>query len=70
MWTFGAIAGHFQARVNGAFELHFRLWGEDGVVVHTVGDIDPGDLLNMRFWLAFELTQAAPQSSRLNDVAS
>ena len=39
------------------------------VVVHTVCDIDPGDPSNMRLLLAFELTQAAPQSFWLNDAA-
>ena len=38
--------------------------------VHTVRDIDPDEPLNMSFLLALDWTQAAPQSSCLNDVAS
>ena len=37
--------------------------------LHTVRDIDPGELVNMPFLIAFELTQAAPQSFWLNDLA-
>ena len=40
------------------------------VDVQTVDDIDPGEPKNMSFLLAFEFTQAAPQSFFLNDVAS
>ena len=40
-----------------------------GADVHTVSDIDPGDPSNMRFLVAFEWTQTAPQSCCLNDVA-
>ena len=42
-----------------------------GVVtgVHTVRDIDPGERSNIECLLAFECTQAAPQSWCLNDVA-
>ena len=39
------------------------------VVVHTVRDIDPEESVNMLSLLAFELTQSAPQSFRLNDAA-
>ena len=39
------------------------------VVVHTVGDIDPGEKSNMICFVAFERTQAAPQSVCLNDFA-
>ena len=41
----------------------------DGVVVHTVLDIDPDEPANMSVDLAIEWTQAAPQSFRLNDSA-
>ena len=40
-----------------------------GVDVHSVCDIDPDVPANMRVFIAFELTQAAPQSSCLKDVA-
>ena len=36
---------------------------------HTVRDIDPDVSANVRVCLAFELTQAAPQSCCLKDVA-
>ena len=36
---------------------------------HTVDDIDPEEPVNMLFLLAFEYTQAAPQSLRLKDTA-
>ena len=39
------------------------------VVVQAVSDIDPDEPINMFFLLAFELTQAAPQSFCLNDAA-
>ena len=39
------------------------------VVVQTVIDIDPGEPSNMESCRAFELTQAAPQSDWLKDVA-
>ena len=39
--------------------------GTDGQIV----DIDPKEPVNMAFLLAFELTQAAPHSVCLNDVA-
>ena len=53
-------------------------WGENGGVdvlagvagVHTVCDIDPGERSNMSLLLACAWTQAAPQSSCLNDAAS
>ena len=35
----------------------------------TFRDIDPDDPVNISFWFALELTQAAPQSFWLNDVA-
>ena len=43
-------------------------------IVHVIGGIDPADFKrsepeNMLVFLAFECTQAAPQSSRLNDAA-
>ena len=38
--------------------------------VHTFHDIDPGELVNIMFLLAFEWTQAAPQSVCWKDVAS
>ena len=38
--------------------------------VHTVPDIDPDDPMNISLWLAFDRTQAAPQSFWLNDTAS
>ena len=41
-----------------------------GVVAHTVCDIDPDDPSNIKFLLAFEWTQADPQSLCSNDVAS
>ena len=41
--------------------------GENVDVVHP--DIDPDEPSNMRFFLAFEWTQAAPQSFFLNDFA-
>ena len=37
--------------------------------LHTVRDIDPKEPANMRFLLAFESTQAAPQRFCLNDIA-
>ena len=37
--------------------------------VHTVRDIDPNDPANMALLLAFEWTQAEPQSFRVNNVA-
>ena len=37
---------------------------------HTVRDIDPRDPPNIKFLLAFERTQGAPQSVCLNAVAS
>ena len=37
--------------------------------VHTVRDIDPDESVNMSLLLAIELTQAAPQSFWLNDLA-
>ena len=40
------------------------------VVVHAVDDIEPGEPANMIVLLAFEWTQAAPQSFRVNDAAS
>ena len=40
------------------------------VCVHTVREIDPGDASNINSLLAFEWTQATPQSVCLNDVAS
>ena len=40
-----------------------------GVGVHTVSDIDPDEPANIELLLAFEWTQAAPQSFCLNDVA-
>ena len=41
------------------------------IVVMPIGvhDIDPGEPLNMKFLVAFEWTQAAPQSCCLNEVA-
>ena len=38
--------------------------------VHSVRDIDPDESVNMSILLAFERTQAAPQSLCLNDAAS
>ena len=38
-------------------------------VVHTVLDIDPDEPANMTFFVAFEWTQALPQSCRLNTIA-
>ena len=40
-----------------------------GVDVQTVLDIDPGEPTNMESFCAYELTQAAPQSDWLKDVA-
>ena len=40
-----------------------------GTDVHSVCDIDPEVPANMRVFIAFELTQAAPQSFCLKDVA-
>ena len=37
--------------------------------VHSVFDIDPSEPANMRTFVAFELTQAAPQSCCLKDAA-
>ena len=37
--------------------------------MHTVCDIDPDEKANMKFLLAFEWTQAAPQRFCLNDTA-
>ena len=42
----------------------------EGTDVHTVRDIDPDEPSNMRYFFAFEWTQAAPQSFWLNDFAS
>ena len=39
------------------------------VIAHTVADIDPSDPANMPVLLAFELTQATPQSFCLNELA-
>ena len=39
-----------------------------GLMLHTVVDIDPGEASNMPTLVAFECTQEAPQSFRLNDV--
>ena len=45
--------------------------GKNGEVdAHTVRDIDPDEPANIISFLALEWTQAAPQSARLNDVAS
>ena len=50
-------------------------WRVAGVVagvetdVHTVTGIDPDEPINIPILLAFECTQAAPQSLRLNDAA-
>ena len=38
-------------------------------VVHGDFEIDPGELKNMSVLSAFELTQAAPHSERLKDIA-
>ena len=38
--------------------------------VHTSDDIDPNDPVNMAFLVAFEWTQASPQSLCWNEVAS
>ena len=38
--------------------------------MHTVGDIDPGEFVNISIWFACEFTQAAPHSSRLKADAS
>ena len=46
-----------------------RVDGE-GAASHTVREIDPGEPSNMRCLLAFERTQARPQSFCLNDFAS
>ena len=40
------------------------------VTVHTAIDIDPYEPSNIISLLAFEFTQAVPQSFRLNDIAS
>ena len=40
-----------------------------GVVAHVVEDIDPDELANMENLVAFEWTQASPQSFCLNEVA-
>ena len=37
--------------------------------LHSVRDIDPGEPSNIISFVAFECTQAAPQSLCLNDVA-
>ena len=42
---------------------------KDGVVVHTVGDVDPDDPENMAALVAFECTQEAVQNFRPNNVA-
>ena len=47
----------------------FGLIVTDEKDVHAVGEMDPGEPSNMRFFVAFELTQAAPQSFRLKDFA-
>ena len=49
-----------------------RYWRVPCVVVdgHTVRDMDPGEPSNMSILLAFDLTQAAPQSFCSNDSAS
>ena len=52
-----------KARLSSALEENVA------VAVHTVRDIDPDEPVNMSFLLAFELTQAAPQSFWLNDTA-
>ena len=39
------------------------------VVEHAVCDMDPGEPANIRILLAFEWTQAAPQSCRFKDIA-
>ena len=48
--------------------IYWRVSGV-GAAAHTVSEIDPGEPVNMNFLLAFEWTQAAPQSFWLNDVA-
>ena len=39
-------------------------------ITQTVVDIDPGELWNIKYWLASEYTQATPQRSCLKRVAS
>ena len=43
--------------------------GENTVFTHAADAIDPDDPAKMNFWVAFEWTQAGPQSCCLNDAA-
>ena len=48
------------------------LWSSDldnNLACSTLGDIDPEEPKNMAFLVAFDLTQAARESSCSNDVA-
>ena len=56
-----------EAKTNDVGVVTLTVTGEDEM--HAVRDIDPDERTNMSFWLAFELTQAAPQSCCLNDPA-
>ena len=55
---------HFNGRVVTGKRLR------DTLDLHTVRDTDPDEPTNTSLLLAFERTQAAPQSLRLNDTAS
>ena len=54
--------------VIGRRDTYWRVGGV-GFASHTVCEIDPGEPTNMSCMLAFEWTQAAPQSFCVNDVA-
>jgi hypothetical protein len=56
-----------EAKTNDVGLVTLTVGGEDEM--HAVRNIDPDELTNMSFWLALELTQAAPQSCWLNDPA-
>ena len=56
--------------INSRSGIGRRVASRGVVCVHTVRDIDPGDLSNINSLLAFEWTQATPQSVCLNDLAS
>ena len=53
-----------------AYSLVGRVVGGVGTDGHAVRGIDPEEPANMLVLLAFEWTQAAPQSFHLNDIAS
>ena len=43
---------------------------DEGSGIHTVGDTDPGVPANLKAFVAWELTQAGPQSVCLKDFAT